>query len=143
MSEVLGLRLHRRRCPFALAALVLSACGSAPPAGHQHLTAATVTVTETALEPSAEVRIPPFATVVFRNGRAQGAVDVQLARDLGTCRGCSTTLRFLAEDHAAVARDLPPGAFATICFHDVGRFPFVVRDGGSERRGTVIVGGAP
>jgi hypothetical protein len=123
--------------------LFLAGCTTRPDTApgtsdHVHRITTTVTVTDAAVLPTADVDIPVFSTVVWRNrGSSPMHVDIAAA----ACGRCETVLGF--EPTAAGARSLPiaPGSVATICFHERGDFPFVV-SGAREHRGTIRVGEA-
>jgi len=135
-------RQEARAAGALIIATVLGGCSSVQPSTHVLAAAETVTVTDGALLPSNELHLPQYGSVVFRNGRGSGDIEVALDRELGASQRCATTLHFEAVGHGAVARALPPHGIATICFHEPGTFPFVVRSAGGELRGTVVVGGA-
>jgi hypothetical protein len=135
-------RAKPRAASASIVAAVLCGCSSVQPSTHVLAAAETVTVTDGALLPSAELHIPQYASVVFRNERGAGDIEVALDRELGQSQGCATTLHFEAVGHGAVARALPPHGIATICFHEAGTFPFVVRTAAGELHGSIVVGSA-
>jgi len=122
---------------------VLPSCASTPLGEAPHFSSQTVNVTASGLAPNAEVRIAAFGTVVFRNARESGSIEVDVARSFAPSAQCSTTLRFAANGDASVSQTIGPRELASICFHDSGRFPFTVRSEGQELRGVVVVGGKP
>ena len=135
----------RRIVLLLLAALLagLQSCAIAPLGEAPHFSSQTVNVTAAGLAPNAEVRIAAFGTVVFRNAREAGAIEVDIGRPFAPSAQCSTTLRFAARGDASVAQTIAPRELASICFHESGRFPFTVRAEGQELRGVVVVGGKP
>lgn len=117
------------------------ACSSAPAAdGHRHRHTVTLTVGEQALLPSAEVAIPAFATVVWRNG---GTAPIVVEVDAAACNACETVLGFAATEQGVRSVRIPPQGVATLCFHDAGRFSFRALGNGGDQHGTIVVGGAP
>ena len=129
-----------------LTAAVLAAfpaCAVAPLGEAPHFSSQTVNVTTNGLVPSPEVRIAAFGTVVFRNARDAGAIEVDIARPFAPSAQCSTTLRFSASGDASVSQTIAPRELASICFHESGKFPFTVRVEGQELCGVVLVGGKP
>jgi len=129
-----------------LTAAVLAAfpaCAVAPLGEAPHFSSQTVNITASGLAPNAEVHIAAFGTVVFRNARETGAIEVDIARPFAPSAQCSTTLRFTARGDASVAQTIAPRELASICFHESGKFPFTVRVEGQELRGVVVVGGKP
>ncbi|MCA8956149.1 MAG: hypothetical protein KDC87_08745 [Planctomycetes bacterium] len=108
---------------------------------HEHSAAETVTITDGQLLPAAEVSLPTFGTVVFRNARSE-AVTIEVDRPLGVCSQCSTALGFVADGAQTVAKAIPAHGIASLCFHDAGRFGFVVRGAAGEQRGSIAVGGS-
>jgi hypothetical protein len=122
---------------------VLPSCASAPLGEAPHFSSQAVNVTTNGLAPSPEVRIAAFGTVVFRNARDAGAIEVDIARPFAPSAQCSTTLRFSASGDASVSQTIAPRELASICFHESGKFPFTVRVEGQELRGVVLVGGKP
>lgn len=122
--------------------LPLSACGStgqlagAPP----HSATSLVTVTGEGLKPSGRVRIPAFATVVFKNGLERDDVVVRVACNFAESEHCATSLRFHCDGGAAVSDPIPPQAIAARCYHEAGSYPFSVRTPAGELNGTVEVG---
>ncbi|MBL8756237.1 MAG: hypothetical protein JNK15_23280 [Planctomycetes bacterium] len=98
----------------------------------------TVTVTEAGVMPLADVRIPAFSTVVWRNA---ASVPLRIAIDAAACPDCETVLGFAGSAAGAHAAAVAPGQVATLCFHDAGTFPFVLQLGGREHRGTIVVEG--
>ena len=136
------------RMPLRLSALplglafALTACGGAPPpadAPHSHLHTTMVTVTDQALLPSPTVRIPILSTVVCRN-RSTAPLRVEVTS--ASCGGCDTVMGFTPGTTGARTADVAPGAIATLCFHQLGSFPFVAHTGSGELRGTIEVGDA-
>lgn len=128
---------------FLLTAVVLAtfpACAVTPLGEAPHFSSQTVNITAHGLAPNAEVRIAAFGTVVFRNARESGAIEVDVARPFAPSAQCSTTLRFAASGDASVSQTIAPRELASICFHESGRFPFTVRAEGQELRGVVVVG---
>lgn len=118
---------------------LVAACSAAPEAdGHRHRHTVTLTVAEQALLPAAEVAIPAFATVVWRNG---GAVPIVVEVDAAACNACETVLGFTATEQGVRSVSIPPQGVATLCFHDAGRFPFLARGNGADQHGTIVVGG--
>lgn len=132
-----------RRRPAALLSLLLASCASTAPVPtsqpHQHRHTTTVTIAADGLRPGAEVRIPAFSTVVWRNqAEADATVEVLAA----ACPECETVLGFAPSPRGARSAAIAPGGLTTLCFHDPGSFAFVVAVGGVERRGTLVVGSA-
>ncbi|HEX6813603.1 MAG TPA: hypothetical protein VF384_18435 [Planctomycetota bacterium] len=128
----------RIRSPLAvIVALAVGGCAAAPRA--ERFESATVTATAGELLPGDAVRVRRFGTVVFRNARADAPMDVTVLRPLWPSQPCSTMLGFTADGETSVARGIAAPAFASLCFHDAGSFPFVVRVAGRELRGTVEV----
>lgn len=128
---------------LAGALALAAACSSGAPVAaglHQHATAVTVIVTEGGLLPAATVRIPEFATVVWRNDtKAPMQVDVEAA----SCGWCETVFGFTDVAGSARAVAVPAGGVATLCFHAPGTHAFLVDLGSVRLRGVVEVGGAP
>lgn len=137
MSRVL--RGPARAIAGLLAAVAASGCVATPAPADVHAIAETITVGDGGLQPAAEVQVPTFGSVLFRNGRTAG-IEVELARPVGASASCATTLHFAdASAHAQAA--IAPGGIAAICFHEAGTFPFAVRSADREWRGVVRVGG--
>jgi hypothetical protein len=134
--------LRPRRWSASALAVLAAACAAAPPAApsHLHAHARTLTVTDAAILPGPDVRIPAFATVVWRNG---GSTPMQVALDAAPCRECATVLGFAAADGGAATGPIAPQDIAALCFHEPGEFAFVVRRGAVAHRGTIAVGGRP
>lgn len=136
------LRTASRRSALPLA-IALAACTSAPatpvdaPHTHQHTTM--VTVTDQALLPSPTVKIPILSTVVWRN-RSQAPLRVEV--ETASCGGCDTVMGFTPGTKGARTAEVAPGAIATLCFHQLGSFPFVAHTGANELRGCIEVGEA-
>lgn len=133
---------HESPLPLFLATLAFASCATAPEqpqADHSHRITTTVTVTDAALLPAATVAIPAFSSVVWRN---RGSQPLEVAIDGTSCGTCETILGFAPAEHGVRSVAIAPGAVASICFHEVGKFPFVTRLGGAERRGEIVVGGA-
>lgn len=135
----------RRLAGLPLALFLLGGCASAPtesaaPAPHVHRITTTVSVTDDALLPRADVRIPNASTIVWRN---RGNTPLHVDIDIVTCGGCETVMGFHGDPTGAHSTDIAPGAIATICFHQLGTFPFRARIGGHEHRGTITVTEAP
>lgn len=133
--------------PWLWFALV-AACQSAPPAGTvPHFATATVTVASQGLLPTNEVRIPTFATVVFKNELTSGDITVQIARPYTPSAGCTTALGFhsvfQAVAEASDSDPVPPQGVVSLCFHHAGSFPYTVKTPAGERVGTIVVGGVP
>src|SRR5262245_66343343 len=103
---------RRVRAAGALIATVLCGCSGVEPSTHVLAAAETVTVTDGALLPSAELHLPQYGSVVFRNGRDAGEIEVALDRELGQSQGCATTLHFEAVGHGAAAAALRPHGIA-------------------------------
>lgn len=128
----------------ALSLLALGAAGAcksaADPADHDHNHRYTtmVTIADDRLLPAAEVAIPAFATVLWRNNTAS---PVEVAVEKALCNACDTVLGFAAVDGGVQSAPIAPGAVATLCFHEPGEFAFTVAGAGAPRRGTVHVGG--
>jgi hypothetical protein len=125
--------------------LLSSGCASAPaesaaPAPHVHRITTTVSVTDDALLPHADVRIPDASTIVWRN---RGSAPLHVDIDIVTCGGCETVMGFHGDPKGAHSTDIAPGAIATICFHQLGTFGFTARIGDHEHRGTITVTEAP
>jgi hypothetical protein len=121
--------------------LCLACCTTRPePAvgagDHVHRITTTVTVTDTAVLPTADVDIPVFSTVVWRN---RGTGPMHVAIEAAACGRCETVLGFEPSATGARSLAIAPGSVATICFHERGNFPFVV-SGAGDRRGTIRVG---
>lgn len=96
----------------------------------------TVSVGNRGVAPHADVHIPVLSTLVWRNlGDAPLTVEIELT----TCGKCETVLGFSPGPNGAKSLPIAPGAVATICFHQVGTFPYTVRLGESEHRGSVTV----
>jgi hypothetical protein len=95
------------------------------------------------LLPTGEVRIPTFATVVFKNELASGDITVQIARPYAPSAGCTTALGFHALAEASDTDPVPPQGVVSLCFHDAGSFRYSVKTPTGERKGTIVVGGAP
>ncbi|MBK8978703.1 MAG: hypothetical protein IPM29_22625 [Planctomycetes bacterium] len=127
------------RSTVLAAALVCAACGSVAPDHPDHFDSVTVTVTDTGLAPADVVHVPRFGTVVFRSAVAGAPIDVAVARPIGGSAPCSTLLGFADEGGRSAAHGIAGAGFASLCFHDAGRFPFVVEVGGRELHGTVVV----
>lgn len=129
--------------PLFLVALALVASCAANPGSvdgdHTHRVTTTVTVTDQAILPTANVEIPAFSSVVWRN---RGSAPLEVAIEATSCGTCETVLGFAPAAHGVRSVAIAPGSVATICFHEVGRFPFVTRIGSDERRGEIVVGGA-
>lgn len=128
--------------PLFLVALALVASCAATAdhsADHTHRITTTVTVTDAAILPTAEVEIPVFSSVVWRN---RGSAPLEVAIEATSCGTCETVLGFAPADHGVRSVAIAPGSVATICFHELGRFAFVTKIGGNERRGEIVVGGA-
>lgn len=139
------------RLPFGLPllglliGLLLGGCASTPtapaaPAPHVHRITTTVSVTDDALLPHADVRIPNASTIVWRN---RGSAPLHVDIDIVTCGGCETVMGFHGDPTGAHSTDVAPGAIATICFHQLGTFAFRARIGDHEHRGTITVAEAP
>ena len=129
--------------PFGL--FLLGGCASVPmestpPPPHVHRITTTVSVTDDALLPHADVRIPNASTIVWRN---RGSAPLHVDIDIVTCGGCETVMGFHGDPTGAHSTDVAPGAIATICFHQLGTFPFRARIGDHEHRGTITVAEAP
>jgi hypothetical protein len=123
--------------------LLVSSCAGGPVASaDERTTSETVTITDPALLPAADVHLPMFGTVVFRNLRAAGTVTIDIARPYEPSATCSTALGFAADGDHSIAQSVPPHGIAALCFHEAGQFPFVVRGAGGEQHGTVVVGEA-
>jgi hypothetical protein len=131
--------------PALVLALALLPCACASSSSTPHLRTVTLTVADAGIQPGPDVTIPRFATVVFRHGLSDrdATFEVSVDRPLEPSEPCSTTLNFLAT--GARSQSAPIGArdIASLCFHDAGVFPYVIRAGAREMRGTVRVGGAP
>lgn len=128
---------------IALAVLTMLAACSAPPeqtptvGAHDHRVATLVTFTPNGLSPGPEVHIPPMSTVVWRN-QLDEPLDIDVVA--ASCPSCETVYGFVAGHEGAGCRSVGPGAVASLCFHQQGRFPFVGRAGHRELRGTIVVG---
>lgn len=119
---------------------IVAACSTAPEVGgHRHRHTVTLTVAAQELLPAAELAIPTFATVVWRNG---GAVPIVVEVDAAACNACETVLGFTATEHGVRSVSIPPQGVATLCFHDAGRFTFLARGNGADQHGMIVVGGA-
>ena len=124
---------------LSLAAFTLAGCSStnpAEPAEHQHTHTATVTVTADALLPGPVVQIPTFATVVWRN-RSGGDIRIDVLTD--ACHGCDTVMGFTADGDGAHSKQVAAECVVTLCFHEPGRFEYVVHVAGKDHRGTIEV----
>lgn len=130
--------------PLFLVGLALAAsCATAPeqPAAlHSHRVTTTVTVTDQALLPQAAVTIPAFSTVVWRN---RGSQPLVVAIAATSCGDCETVLGFAPADHGARSVAIAPGAIASLCFHDTGRFAFTATVGTTAHHGEVVVEARP
>lgn len=128
-----------RRLPQGLLLVLAAACSAAPVVdGHRHRHTVTLTVGETAMLPAAEVAIPAFATVIWRN---DGKVPIVVEVEAAACNACETVLGFAATEHGVRSVAIPPQGVATLCFHDAGRFSFLARGNGADQHGTIVVGG--
>ena len=130
-----------RRCRLASFGLILAAgCASAPdettPRAHVHRVTTTVSVTDDALLPRADVHIPNASTIVWRN---RGTAPLHVDIDIVTCGGCETVMGFHGDPTGAHSTEVAPGAIATICFHKLGTFAYRARIGDHEHRGTITV----
>lgn len=125
---------------FLFGACASAPTESAPPPPHVHRITTTVSVTDDALLPDADVRIPNASTVVWRN---RGSAPLHVDIDIVTCGGCETVMGFHGDPTGAHSTDVAPGAIATICFHQLGTFAFRARIGDHEHRGTITVAEAP
>ncbi|MCA8949763.1 MAG: hypothetical protein KDE27_09690 [Planctomycetes bacterium] len=125
--------------------LLFAGCAGAPDAEAMHDAArahrytATVTVTADALLPTADIAIPAFSTVLFRNGTEQTiTVDVHAA----ACNDCDTVLGFEPSVDGVRSAPIAPGAVATLCFHEGGEFRYVANGIEPALAGIVRVGGS-
>lgn len=127
---------------FLVGAAMAASCAVRPDtaADHSHRVTTTVTVTDAAILPAATLAIPAFSTVVWRN---RGSRPLEIAIEATSCGVCDTVLGFHQAEHGVRSVAIAPGSVASICFHDVGNFPFIARSGGDERHGAIVVGGAP
>lgn len=130
--------------PLRLLALLLfsASCSSPPPAvaDHRHRTTTTLTITAAAVLPMATVTIPAWSSVVWRN---RGDQPLEVSIRAAACPACETVMGFAAAADGARSIAIAPGAVASICFHDVGTFPFVATLGGVTHRGEIRVAEAP
>ena len=138
-------RLASQPLGLFLFGFLFSGCASTPtapaaPAPHVHRITTTVSVTDDALLPRADVRIPNASTIVWRN---RGNTPLHVDIDIVTCGGCETVMGFHGDPTGAHSTDVAPGAIATICFHQLGTFAFRARIGDHEHRGTITVAEAP
>ncbi|MCC6670678.1 MAG: hypothetical protein IT458_06440 [Planctomycetes bacterium] len=124
---------------LALATLGLCGCAAVAPAHADRFESAAITVADAGLQPAGVARVRRFGTVVFRNALPGMPVRVTVMRPLASSLPCSTMLGFTPEGDASVARGVLPQAFAALCFHEAGSFPFVVEITGRQLRGTVEV----
>jgi hypothetical protein len=130
---------------MAIALLLLSSCTAAPASpslalSHRHRITTTLTVTEAAVLPSNDARIPVMSTLVWRNHTGQ---PLQIDIAAAACNDCDTVLGFTAAAAGARAIALAPGGVATLCFHDPGSFAYVTRTGSLVHDGTVHVEARP
>lgn len=134
-------RARRTSSRLPVAFLLLAACAAAPLPQTPHVSSLTVSASENGLRPAGDVAIEQFGTVVFRNARRQGAIEVAIEREFAPSANCSTTLQFAAKGDQSVSLPLDPGGVATLCFHEPGTFPFEIATPEGPLRGTVVVGG--
>lgn len=127
------------RLPMATAGLLVCACAGVPAAHPDRSESATITIEDGRLRPSPVVHVRPSGTVVFRPARGTGPIEVTVSRPLAPSLACATMLGFAAEGNVSVARGVAPPSFVSLCFHEQGTFPFVVRTEGKELHGTVRV----
>ena len=120
--------------------LAIAAACSAPPGidGHRHRHTVTLTIADQAMFPAAEVTIPAFATVVWRNG---GTLPIVVEVEAAACNACETVLGFAPTDQGVRSVSIPPQGVATLCFHEAGRFAFLARGNGADQHGIIVVGG--
>lgn len=129
-----------RRAALALA-LFGVACSAPGPARDEHFAARTLTITADGILPAPAASLPVFGVLVFRNATA-APIEIRVQAPFPPCAQCSTVLGFQDEAGHGVARSVPAQGVASLCFHDAGRFPFVVKTAAGERTGSVAVGGS-
>ena len=91
-----------------------------------------------------DVRVSPGTTVVWIN---QSAALVEISfPDKPLTLACSQPVNFIVHDNMFISNKITPGAVASICFIETGRFPFEVRNVSRSAagaapmyRGTVVV----
>lgn len=107
-----------------------------PAVPHVHRITTTVSISDAAVLPHVDEIIPVLSTVVWRNqGQAPLRIDVQAV----SCGKCETVLGFRTAAHGAQSVAIAPGAVATLCFHELGVFPYTAQIGGVTHRGTISV----
>ena len=97
-------------------------------------------ITPGGLVPPAVPLLQDGSSVVFVNDTPDRVVAVVVSGALCHLR-CSFTDGFRADGQATfTARPLDPGAAASLCVHDAGRFPFVVEGpGGAPHAGVLEI----
>lgn len=122
-------------------ALLGAACTAPGPARDEHFAARTLTITADGILPEPAASLPVFGVLVFRNTTA-APIEIRVAAPFPPCAQCSTVLGFEDDAGQGVARAVPAQGVASLCFHDAGRFQFVVRTAAGERSGAIVVGGS-
>lgn len=125
--------------PAALLALLLCGCGSAPRAD-SHLAGTTLTIADDRVRPAAEVDLQPGGVVLFRNDTA-APLSIAIDGNFSCTSHCDTSFGFTLGERGDVADAVAPGKVVAICFHNVGRFPYVAQSGDRQWRGSIRVGG--
>ena len=123
-----------------VAMLCLLGCRSTSPVDpavpHVHRITTMVSISDADVLPGFDVVIPVQSTVVWRN---QGQVPLRIDVQAVSCGKCETVLGFRTAAHGAQSVAIAPGSVATLCFHELGAFPYTAQLGGVTHRGTIAV----
>ena len=99
-----------------------------------HITAV-IRITDQSAVTLPDVRVAPGTTVVWIN-QSSALVEISFP-DKPLTLACSQPVNFIVHDDVFVSNKITPGAVASICFIETGRFSFEVRNVSRNAQRTV------